>query len=885
MIPLQADDRGAVMTVLTNRRLLLQITARMDGMPGLVYQMRTSKADDMPVRRAVESGSIRALEMLHEWSGSSYSVRRFERGIRDALDEAIKCGNVDIVRWMLQRFATPSIGPALWRDALGQTPCNVAVLETLYAFFPNVRVRDARVHDIAAIQWLLDHDIDCKVSSRIVREAVEGGTDAFVQRLIERDLIQDYSPVLVAAAAASKWSIFFQLSERCTKIHQPNGVLAALDQAVIDRNFAVVQTLCQLKLQSPPTKAIDLAITNGFLEIVRFFFAKYKKAFSVNEVERAAASGQLEVLKFLLAKDDSTCAASALYSAASSGHLDVVRFLVERGIDANIDTALSNAVQSQRKEVVAYLLPLSLQGCDRRQWSTLLKLGFVTEWKELVSRFPPSDLGLELTNAMRTAARDGWLSVIRFIHCELARHDLAVYAMEEAATVGHAGWITAVYNLTRQAPTLLTLKNAVMAASSYASWMTPKQERVEALSRLVRWCVCAVTRDEVLKHATQHYHAEITEVIEASMVTRTDAPTSVGTLGLLDKLGNVEDWVVEALLAPNVQQRLKLQAPAASFGAAREEEPKNVDKWNIGVQTLPKQAIERGDLATLQQLYRAMLNDPSLSGAPELSFEDVAFAAIASGNLSIIQWILSTLFPSLAEEENLLEHAVFHGQHEVAHWLGSRYPQSRQLPLQGDRFCLRPDGDCTPAILEWLDRVAAPDSHLQQFLSWTGIVDDIVVLGDVVLLQYVIKHHPEALESIDDPLLVAAHFGHVKILSVLLHLPAAADVDTAAIQDAASTATQRNHTHVLECLLERYPSVDYSDIALEAAHLVNLRALFLFLEVGAVVPVEDLEGVDRLQGAYDTVVLFRHIRCSDKRSLEADDSTIQGPSPQKQRAR
>ncbi|GLD96414.1 hypothetical protein PINS_up005097 [Pythium insidiosum] len=786
-------------------------------MPGLVYRMRAGTYN-MSVSCAITSGSIRALEMLHERNGGAYGFRSFKANIRCFFLSR----NVEVVRWMLQRFATPHIGPVLWRDVLSQTPCEVALLETLYEFFPNVRVRDVKVNDIAIIQWLLEHGIDFEVSNHLLREAAERGADALAQRRIEGDQIQDYSPGLVAAVAASKWSIYFQLSEHYTKLRQHNQVLTVLAGAEVDRDHSLVQTLRQLLLQTAPNSADGGAIIDGLVETVRFL--NNKNQFSANVVDEAAASGQVEVLKFLLAQDVFTCTETGLYSAASNGHVNVVRFLVERGIDANIDTALDIALHTQQKEVVAYLLPLTPQGCDRARWSTLLKLGFVTEWKDLVSRFPPSDLELELAEAMRVAGSHGLLSVIRFIHCELARPDLAVNAMEEAATVGHAGWITAVYNLTRQAPTLLTLKNAVMAASSYASWMPPKQERLEALSRLVRWCDCAATRDEVLKHATQHCHAEVAQVIEASMATGSDAQIAVGTIGLLDKLGNVEDWVVEAIMAPGTKHRLKLQGPSAWF-KHKEEEPENLDRWRVGVQSLPTQAIERGDLATLQQLYRAMLNDPSLSEVLGLRFTYVISWAIASGNVSIVQWVLSTVFPKYAQKENILEHAISSGHIEVANWLLSTYPQSCQLRMHS-RFRLCPYGGCTPAILEWLDRVAAHDSHLQKFLSWTGIVDDIVVQGDVALLQYVIKHHPEALESIDNLLLVAASHGHTKILGVLFELPAAGDVDTATVHNAAREATRRHHADVLQCLLDRYPRVDYSCIASEAARFAHSDAQY-----------------------------------------------------------
>ncbi|KAJ0412803.1 hypothetical protein ATCC90586_002433 [Pythium insidiosum] len=152
--------------------------------------------------------------------------------------------------------------------------------------------------------------------------------------------------------------------------------------------------------------------------------------------------------------------------------------------------------------------------------------------------------------------------------------------------------------------------------------------------------------------------------------------------------------------------------------------------------TLPKLAIAQGDLAYLKKLHALVLSDPRLAEEPEMSFEDVTVAAIASGNIDIINWILTAVYPSQADEENLLEYAVYYGQTNVAKRLLATYPKSCQLPLAGDRFRLCSDGYCSQEILDWLDTVVTHDAHLQQYLSWPGIVDDIVAQGNADLLVF-----------------------------------------------------------------------------------------------------------------------------------------------------
>ncbi|KAJ0390459.1 hypothetical protein ATCC90586_010904 [Pythium insidiosum] len=199
-----------------------------------------------------------------------------------------------------------------------------------------------------------------------------------------------------------------------------------------------------------------------------------------------------------------------------------------------------------------------------------------------------------------------------------------------------------------------------------------------------------------------------------------------------------DDWVIEETVSAIVKKRdeFNLDLRGRPYGTPAPFTAKSVDKWSIGHQTWPKRAIERGDLAYLKKLHALVLSDPRLAEEPEMSFEDVTVAAIASGNIDIVNWILTAVYPSQADEENLLEYAVYYGQTNVAKRLLATYPKSCQLPLAGDRFRLCSDGYCSQEILDWLDTVVTHDAHLQQHLSWPGIVDDIVAQGDADLLVF-----------------------------------------------------------------------------------------------------------------------------------------------------
>ncbi|KAJ0412806.1 hypothetical protein ATCC90586_002436 [Pythium insidiosum] len=371
------EERGPAAAVLTNRRLLRQIVACMDGMPWLIYQLRSSTYDSMPLARVVREGSIRALEMLHEWTGSAdMRLTSWEDAtVRDAALEAVKSGKAEVAAWVLERFATPSLGPSLWRAAFSQSPGSAAVLDVLLKYFPNADVGHIRLRDTVASQWLVERGLPLAFTPYSIRAAIKLGDEQLIRVLADRGIIQDYGAAFATAIASSKWSVFFLLKEKYSEIRMMDDLDSALACAVEKRNTVVVQTVCQLSFPSPPVKAIHTAIDRGFLEIVKFFLSSYRAAFSSDQIDRAAGSGQLEVaafssdqidraagsgqlevFKFLRQQDIGECSPAAIQTAASNGHLEVVRFLYEQGLNAGVDVALDNALMKQHKDVAAFRL-------------------------------------------------------------------------------------------------------------------------------------------------------------------------------------------------------------------------------------------------------------------------------------------------------------------------------------------------------------------------------------------------------------------------------------------------------------------------------------------------------------------------------------------------
>ncbi|KAJ0410057.1 hypothetical protein ATCC90586_006450 [Pythium insidiosum] len=811
---MREDPRGPAMAVLTDRRLLLRIVACADGTPGLLRGMRSAECS--PVVSAVRAGSIRALEMLHAWHRGAAEDARLgalqDASVRVAMAEAVACGQVEAAAWLLRRFATRAMGPALWRAAFSQSPCSVAMLELLRAHFPDARVGWLDVRDAVARQWLARHGARFSFSRDVVRAAIDKGNEGLVSVLLAQNRVPDHSAALAKAVERSQWGIFFLLADSGQAIPSVHALDAALAARAATRNLVVVQTVCdRLSLPCAPVKAIRAAIERGALEMVEFFFAKYRAAFSAQEMDRAASAGQIEVLEFLWRQGIRS--AAAIEGAAANGHLAVVRFLDERGASADTDAALDNALQNHRREVAAYLLPKASRPCRRERCIELLRLGFEDEWRHAVRGSAnddddDGDDGAHLADAMRWAGSEGHLAVIRFITTDLARPDVGAHALEGAATLGSAAWMAVVYETTKQPPTLSVFQSAVKTAGAFASWLPEKDERLQVLQLLCAWCDDA-TREEALQHASKLGDHAIVEAMEAG--TRPSRAESRRVAS------DAEDWMLAQPASAVVRRREAYNRKVLG------QPPGNADQWGIGLDTRPKRAIAQGDLDGLKRLHTLVREHQWLGDDPDLSFEDVTVVAIASGCIPILAWVLSAVCPSQPEEENLLEYAVYYGQKDVAEWLLDTYPTSCRLPLAGDRFRVSSDSDCSQAILEWLDTVVAQDSYLKQFLTWSGIVDDLIVRGDATLLSYVNERHPDrhpdVFDSIEDPLLVAAHCGHVSVVRMLLGLPAARDLDAAAVQDAASAAAREDHFDALQCLVERNRDVDFSYAALEAAQL------------------------------------------------------------------
>ncbi|KAF1791337.1 Ankyrin repeat-containing domain [Phytophthora cactorum] len=72
---------------------------------------------------------------------------------------------------------------------------------------------------------------------------------------------------------------------------------------------------------------MDLAASNGHLDVVQWLHLNRPRTCSSNAMDAAAANGYLDVVKWLHVNRSEGCTKSAMDIAASNGHLDVIQWL------------------------------------------------------------------------------------------------------------------------------------------------------------------------------------------------------------------------------------------------------------------------------------------------------------------------------------------------------------------------------------------------------------------------------------------------------------------------------------------------------------------------------------------------------------------------------
>ena len=89
---------------------------------------------------------------------------------------------------------------------------------------------------------------------------------------------------------------------------------------------------------------MDLAATNGYLEIVKWLHANKKEGCTTDAMDWAADNNHLEIVKWLHLNRHEGCTTYAMDYAAANNHLEMVKWLHENRKEGCTTTAAKNIV-------------------------------------------------------------------------------------------------------------------------------------------------------------------------------------------------------------------------------------------------------------------------------------------------------------------------------------------------------------------------------------------------------------------------------------------------------------------------------------------------------------------------------------------------------------
>jgi len=137
-----------------------------------------------------------------------------------------------------------------------------------------------------------------------------------------------------------------------------DDIFCDLDQLCLSQCLQVLE-YAQAKI--PPTRirctvvAMDVAVQNGSLDIVKFLHYNRSEGCSNTAMNHAAYANRFELLKFLSEVRHEQCTTYAMDMAANNGNLEMVKYLHTYRREGCTPSARNMALNNGHKEVAAYL--------------------------------------------------------------------------------------------------------------------------------------------------------------------------------------------------------------------------------------------------------------------------------------------------------------------------------------------------------------------------------------------------------------------------------------------------------------------------------------------------------------------------------------------------
>ncbi|RHY97517.1 hypothetical protein DYB35_007554 [Aphanomyces astaci] len=210
----------------------------------------------------------------------------------------------------------------------------------------------AQAGQVNVIAFLLSGRDDTAVSHEAMVGAATNGHLNVVQYLHQLRPRDDYTThVLDVAASQGHLDIVTFLHH-----HRREGcTTAAMDGAAGNGHLSVVKFLHAHRSEGCTKSAISLAAAHGHLDVIVWLCRHRKEGWHPEALTHAAAGGHVDVLAFLLRRRPRAgCLMLGMDLAATNGHLNVVTFLHTHRKDGCTEKAVAGAVRNGHADVVAY---------------------------------------------------------------------------------------------------------------------------------------------------------------------------------------------------------------------------------------------------------------------------------------------------------------------------------------------------------------------------------------------------------------------------------------------------------------------------------------------------------------------------------------------------
>ncbi|KAF0714645.1 Aste57867_3767 [Aphanomyces stellatus] len=359
------------------------------------------------------------------------------RGHRDcttaAMDFASRHGNLEMVHFLHSNYPTIGCTEDALRRAVGNG--HVAVVDFLARHqlpsqeiyrvgFGTTELFDKVAADgrLEMLQFL--YSLGWNGSGNGLASAVRQEHVKVVEWLVQHVTT---GPAMQVAADEGNLKLLILLHEQTPSDY--NRGLINLDKAAANGHLAVLEYLHAHGATCTP-KAMDVAIDNGHMEVVRWLCANQTEGCAANTLQLAADRGDLKLLALLHPPTGNCLDCINMDKAAANGYQDVVQYLHVHGGTCSTD-AIDFATENDHLDVVQWLCENRTEGCTIKALQVAADRGK----RKLFDLLRGHNKGEHDRIKMDTAAANGYIDILEYLHDHGAT--CTTDAMDLAAGKGH----------------------------------------------------------------------------------------------------------------------------------------------------------------------------------------------------------------------------------------------------------------------------------------------------------------------------------------------------------------------------------------------------------------------------------------------------------------